>query len=124
MAFEIPGFSMSLEASGDLSAAQFHCVEVDSNGQVTVANAAGESVFGILQNKPTAQGVAASIMKDGVSKVVAGAAITAGALVQTNGAGRVVVVGSGDFVVGRALDSVGADGEIVSIGLGENHRTA
>ena len=124
MAFEIPGFSMSLEASGDLSAAQFHCVEVDSNGQVTVANAAGESVFGILQNNPNAQGVAASIMKDGVSKCVAGAAVVAGNLVQTNASGRVIPVASGDFVVGRALDSVGADGEIVSIGLGENHRTA
>lgn len=124
MAFEIPGFTMSLEASADLSAFQHHCVEVDSNGEITISNSAGESVFGILQNDPNAQGVAGSIMKDGVSKVVAGAAIAAGALVQTNASGRVITVGSGDFVVGRALDAVGADGELVSVALGENHRTA
>ena len=50
MAIQIPGFSMSLEASADLSAFQFHFVEVDSNGRVTISNGAGESVFGVLQN--------------------------------------------------------------------------
>lgn len=124
MAIEIPGFSMSLEASADLSAFQHHFVEVDSNGQLTISNSAGESVFGVLQNDPGAQGVAGSVMKTGVSKVVAGAAIAAGALVQTNASGRAITAASGDFVVGRAIDAVGANGEVVSVALGENHRTA
>ena len=124
MAIQIPGFSMSLPASADLSASQHHFVEVDSNGEVTISNSAGESVFGVLQNDPGAQGVAANIMKTGVSKVVAGAAVAAGALVQTNASGRAITAASGDFVVGRAIDAVGADGEVVSIALGENHRVA
>ncbi len=122
MAIEIPGFTMSLEASADLSAFQHHFVEVDSNGRVTVSNSAGESVFGVMQNDPDALGVAANIMKDGVSKVVAGAAIAAGALVQTNASGRAITAASADFVVGRTIDAVGADGEIVSVALGENQR--
>lgn len=122
MAIEIPGFTMSLEASADLSAFQHHFVEVDSNGQVTISNSAGESVFGVLQNDPNALGVAANIMKDGVSKVVAGAAIGAGVLVQTNASGRAIVAASADFVVGRTIDAVGADGEVVSVALGENQR--
>lgn len=124
MAIEIPGFSMSLEASADLSAFQHHFVEVDSNGQLTISNSAGESVFGVLQNDPDAEGVAGSVMKTGVSKVVAGAAIAAGALVQTNASGRAITAASGDFVVGRTIDAVGADGEVVSVALGENHRVA
>ena len=122
MAFEIPGFSLSVEASADLSAFQHHFVEVDSNGQLTVSNSAGESVFGVLQNNPNAEGRAGNVMKDGVSKVVAGAAITVGALVQTNASGRAITAASADFVVGRALDAVGADGELISIALGENQR--
>lgn len=122
MAFEIPGFSLSVEASADLSAFQHHFVEVDSNGQLTVSNSAGESVFGVLQNNPNAEGRAGNVMKDGVSKVVAGAAIAVGALVQTNASGRAITAASADFVVGRALDAVGADGELISIALGENQR--
>lgn len=122
MAIEIPGFTMSLPASADLSASQHHFVEVDANGELTISNSAGESVFGVLQNDPDAQGVAGSVMKDGVSKVVAGAAVAAGALVQTNASGRAITAASADFVVGRAIDAVGADGEVVSVALGENQR--
>jgi hypothetical protein len=124
MAYEIPGKTISLEASGDLSAAQHHMVEVDANGQLTVSNSAGESVFGVLQNDPNAQGRVGTVMKDGVSKCVAGAAVVAGNLIQTNASGRGIPVASGDFVVGRALDAAANDGETFTLAMGENHRTA
>ncbi len=122
MAIQIPGFSMSLEASADLSAFQFHFVEVDSNGRVTISNGAGESVFGVLQNDPDALGVAASIMKTGVTKCVAAQTIVAGELIQTNASGRGMPAASADFVVGRAIDGVQTDGQIFSLALGENQR--
>lgn len=124
MAFETPGFAFTREASGDLSASQHHCVELDANGRVTISNAAGESVLGILQNDPAALGREAAIMSTGISKVVAGAVVAAGALVQTNASGRVITVASGDYVVGRALEAAGADGEVIPVHLGEHHRTA
>lgn len=124
MAFEIPGFTLSVEASADLSAAQHHFVEVDSNGRLTVSNSAGESVFGVLQNTPNALGRVGTVMKDGVSKCVAGAAVAAGALIQTNASGRGITAVSGDFVVGRALDAAANNGETFSLAMGENHRTA
>ena len=122
MAFEIPGFAFSLEASADLSASQHHFVEVDSNGQVTISNSAGESVAGVLQNDPELQGEAATIINSGISKVVAGAAVAAGALVQTNASGRAITAASADFVAGRALQAATADGEVISVLLGENQR--
>lgn len=122
MAFQIPGFSMSLPASADLSAFQHHFVEVDANGRLTVSNAAGESVFGVLQNDPAAIDQSGAVMLNGVSKVVAGAAVTVGALVQTNASGRAIAALSADFVVGRALEAAGGDGETIPVALGENQR--
>lgn len=119
MAFQIPGFSFTLEASADLSAAQHHCVDVDGNGQVAVVSGSGDDVAAILQNDPDAQGNAASLMKTGVSKVVAGAAVTVGALVMSNAAGRAITATSGQVVFGRALQAAGGDGETIPVLLGE-----
>lgn len=119
MATETPGFSFSLEASADLSAAQHHCVDVDSNGRVAVVTGSGDDVAAILQNDPDALGVAAALMKTGISKVVAGAAIAAGVLVMSNASGRAITATSGQVVFGRTIDAVGADGEVVSVLLGE-----
>lgn len=120
MAFQTPGFSFSLEASGDLSAAQHHCVDVDSNGQVTVVTGSGDDVAAILQNDPNAQGNAAALMNGGISKVVAGAAVAAGALVMSSAAGRAITATSGQVVFGRALEAAGGDGETIPVLLGEH----
>ncbi len=119
MAIETPGFSFSLEASADLSAAQHHCVDIDGNGRVAVVTGSGDDVAAILQNDPDALGVAAALMKTGISKVVAGAAIAAGVLVMSNASGRAITATSGQVVFGRTIDAVGADGEVVSVLLGE-----
>ena len=119
MAFETPGFAFSLEASADLSAAQHHCVDVDSNGRVAVVTGSGDDVAAILQNDPDALGNAAALMKTGISKVVAGAAVAAGALVMSNASGRAITATSGQVVFGRALEAAGGDGEVIPVLLGE-----
>ncbi len=119
MAFEIPGFAFSLEASADLSAAQHHCVDVDSNGRVAVVTGSGDDVAAILQNDPNALGNAAALMKTGISKVVAGAAVAAGALVMSNASGRAITATSGQVVFGRALEAAATGGEVIPVLLGE-----
>lgn len=116
MAFEIPGFKFSLEASGDLSASQFRFVTADANGQAAVAGA-GVPTIGVLQDKPSAAGIAGEIMGDGITKVVAGAAVTAGAQVMSDATGRAVTATTGNHIAGQALETAANAGEIISVFL-------
>lgn len=120
MAYEIPGRTITLEAAADLSARQFHFVGVDSAGKAALAiTSTGEAdVLGILQNKPTA-GQAASIMIDGVSKIVAvGSTMSAGDLVTNSTAGRATPHTAGDMIRGRVLfGSSGSTGRVLTMVL-------
>ena len=106
----IPG----LVASGDLSAAQFLFMTVSATGAALNTTDAG-IVDGVLQNKPDALGKEATVAFSGVSKVVAGAAITAGALVKSDTAGKAITATTGDEVAGRAIEAAAADGNIISV---------
>jgi len=120
MAYEIPGRTITLEASTDLSAYQFRFVGVDSAGKAALAiTSTGDAdVLGILQNKPTA-GQAASIMIDGVSKIVAaGSTMSAGDLVTNSTAGLAAVHSAGDMIRGRVLfGSSGSTGRVLTMVL-------
>ena len=113
MAYEIPGLDNGVTiAAADLSAAQFKCVVFSATG-VAVAGA-GVNADGILQGSPVA-GDPANVMHQGTSKAVAGAAITAGAEVASDAAGKVVTAVSTDFILGKALEAAAADGEIITV---------
>jgi len=120
LAYEIPGRAITLEASTDLSSYQFRFVGVDSNGKAALAiTSTGDAdVLGILQNKPTA-GQAASIMIDGVSKIVAaGSTLSAGDLVTNSTAGYATVHSAGDMIRGRVLfGSSGSTGRVLTMVL-------
>lgn len=85
-----------LEAAADLSSSQYLFVELDSNGDVTVCNAAGEAAVGVLQNAP-ASGAVAIVRVAGVSNVIASTSVAAGAKVATTSAGKskAAVAGTG-----------------------------
>jgi hypothetical protein len=106
----------SYPASGDLSAHQFKFVEINSDGQVALANAGGNP-DGVLQDKPTAAGQACCVAVAGVTKVVAGAALDEGVDVTSNGSGLAVEAGSGDDRSGTTLTHGSAANSIVSIEL-------
>ena len=77
---------ISVPAAYDLSSYQFHVVLLDAAGnaciQTNIAPTAGSGiVLGILQNKPAAAGRAARVAIGGISKCVAGEAITAAEIV-------------------------------------------
>jgi hypothetical protein len=111
-------------ASADLSTKQYYCM-VLSSGQLATAGA-NVSVTGILQDKPNAAGVSGTIAVAGISKAVAGAAITQDALVTCDAAGKVVTAATTattiHHIVGRALVAAAADGDVISVLLAAPNR--
>ncbi len=114
MAREIPGFTIPLEASADLSASQFCAVISDANGRAAVAGA-GVHIIGVLQNKPASLGAESSVMVDGVTKMVAGAALTVGGAVKSDASGRAINAVATDKAIGFALTPAAAAGELTSV---------
>ncbi len=134
MAYEIPGFRMSLEADAALTTDiailvaagtphVFRFVSVDSDGEVDYTPASSinddeaNACVGVLQDDPSVAGEPASIMVTGVSKLEAGGTVTAGSRVVATGtttaAGKAVnVTASGDnqIALGIALETA-ATGE-------------
>lgn len=119
MAYEIPGRVITLEASTDLSSNQYHFVKVDTSGKAALAiTSTAQEVLGVLQNKPSS-GQAASVMIDGVSKVVAaGSTMAAGDLVTNSTAGRATPHTAGDMIIGTVIyGSSGSTGRILTVAL-------
>jgi len=113
MAIEEGLRSISREASADLSAKQFHFMAITSSGQIAAAGD-GVAVDGILQDNPSAAGRVGALGVRGVSKLVVGAAVSAGDDISPNAAGRGVLSTTGDVIAGVALEDGGADGNIIS----------
>jgi hypothetical protein len=120
MAVETPGRSIGTQrAAADLSVKanfQYRAVVLDSTGRIARNTSAGGKIFGILQNDP-ALNQAATVMIDGVSKMRAGAALTVGAKVMSDAAGRAVLATTGLNIIGTCLIAAAAEGEIISVSL-------
>lgn len=118
MAFEGPRICVSLPAGGDLSAAQYRFVTLANSSGVAVINRStqGDRLVGVLQDKPAAAGRAGEVCIFGITKVVAGAGITAGQAVSADSLGRAVAVASTvDFEAGICLETVSNAGEMATI---------
>lgn len=113
---------LTFKAAADLSAAQYKFVKISAADTVALCSAATDIPIGILQNKPSAAGRAASVRIFGVSKVSADAAIAAGDLLGTSADGqadpKVAGTDTTHYVAGVALSACSNAGEIVSILLG------
>lgn len=117
MAFEISNYAVKITrvAGADLSAKQYHFVEMDTDGTITACNGATDLPIGVLQNAPLA-GQEAEVLVVGGTKVVAGAAVTTASIIGTDANGKAVAKDtSTNFRVGRVIDATGAaDGVTVS----------
>lgn len=122
MAFEIPGFSFTRDADADLTTKQFFCVKAAAGGEIALSGD-GEAILGILQNDPNT-GEAGNVMSAGISKAVAGAAITEGDLIASDANGKIITAASADRTIGQALDAASADGDIIEVLLGSFGRIA
>lgn len=103
-------------AAADLSGAQYAIVRISNNAQqVNIASQdIHSSMVGVLQNKPAAAGRHATVADQGKGKIIVGAAVNSTAFLTCNGSGRAVVASSGDMVCARALETAGADGDIIT----------
>lgn len=113
--------NITLEAGQDLSTKQYKFMTLASDGQIDPTAAAGGKAIGVLQNKPNAAGKAATVTVFGVSKMVAGGNVSAGALIKSDANGNAVAATAatvdtsdtgaasdpvvGSFVMGYALES-------------------
>ncbi len=120
-AYEIPHFRFSLPAGGAINIHRF--VKIDASGNGVVATAATDPIVGVSQNMISARSdlfrhdvedQVLEIQGAGISIVEAGAAITTGAFITTDGEGR-AAVGAADSFIGIALTSASAAGEFVSV---------
>ncbi|MEM7820242.1 MAG: DUF2190 family protein [Candidatus Aenigmatarchaeota archaeon] len=117
MAFEAP-FSLkySLPAKVDLSAKQYTFLKVVAGPKVDTATASGDAVAGVLQNKPAAGHPAEIAAPPCITKIVAGAALLAGAKVIPGVGGKAVAAGAaGTPYWGILLEASSDDGDIVTM---------
>lgn len=116
----------ALRSVNDLRNFQYRIVRFASGGVNVASNdvsmALAERPAGVLQNNPNS-GEAATVAYLGASKVKAGAAITQFDNLTTNGSGKAVAAGSGDVVVGVALEAAGAEDDVISAMLFPPMRT-
>jgi hypothetical protein len=104
---------VTLEAGANLSTKQYLFVSIASDGQVDPTGD-GLSAVGVLQNDPAAAGRAAEVCIGGLTKVKTGGQVAAGAAVASDANGAAVTAGTGDVILGTAVDG-GASGSIISI---------
>jgi hypothetical protein len=106
--------TITLEANADLSNKQYHFLRYVATEKCDQASdAANSNLVGVLENKPQS-GEFATVAVFGLTKLVAGGAVTAGAILTTNGSGRAAAVASGQVGVARAISAAGADGEVLT----------
>ena len=107
-------FTLSLEASANLSAYQWYGMKLSADGEVTVAASTSDKIIGILTNDPDADGKVAQILVIGVCPVFLGEDVDYGELLRINGSGEGVVMDPGTdtsvYIVGQCLKS-GDSGE-------------
>ncbi len=109
-------YNPSSALDGPNGSGQFLFVYVSAARVVTVQTSSGGAVYGILQNTP-ASGQAADVGIMGISKVVAGAAITAGANLMCDTAGRAVAQTSTNIIAAVALEAATAAGQIITVAI-------
>lgn len=95
---------------------QFYGVYISASRTVTVAALANHRIYGILQNTPES-GQAADVGILGVSKAVAGAALSAGAYLTTDSSGRLVTATTGQLACAQAITDAGGADEVFTVFL-------
>jgi Uncharacterized conserved protein (DUF2190) len=89
---------------------QYRFVKVTGAHTCGLCDDPTDDAMGVMQSKPQVTGQAATVAIFGVSNVMAGAAITAGALVTSDSTGRAVTTTTAADVMGIALgDASGAN---------------
>jgi phosphoheptose isomerase len=120
MAQELGIFDWPMTAAADYSSSQYYLVAQNtSNGRATKVSTAGAKVLGVLQDDPSAAAQHCVVRLGGVSKCVAGAAVSIGDALVADSSGRcITATANNQYVFGRALEAATAAGDIISVALG------
>ena len=114
MSYEEALKTISLVANGDQSGNQYKFVKEGASGMALNTTSGGQCT-GVLQNKPTS-GQVGAVAVDGVSKVIAGAAVAKGADVMSNATGlAITATGTGAYIQGEALEAATAANQIIAV---------
>ena len=111
MAIELQGFKISTIAGEAQSSSQYLAMRFTAEMTVMGITQTGKVSAGILQNNPPIGG-ASEIMVSGMSKVVQGASVAAGALITVGAAASVIGVASGCYCIGQMAENGGASASI------------
>lgn len=114
MAYEEALRCISMEAGSDLSARQYRFMTINSSKRLAVPSA-GAAAQGVLQDKPDAAGRVGSLGIEGITKVEAGEAITAGDDISAGSNGLAVKAATGDVVLGKAMEGASGNGAIFAM---------
>jgi hypothetical protein len=122
MATEQRILDVSHPAAEDLSDYQYHFVVLNTSGQVRLPDSEEEVAYGILQNAPES-GEAAGVRIDGISKLVANAALTIGTFVRPEyvgaaDAGKADDAGDNwDYARAVVVEAAGAEDDLCAVRL-------
>jgi len=113
-------------AGADLSAKQYYAVNIGAALAVTLHTGDGTTFDGILQNDPASGRGAIVALRSagGISKAVAGAAITAGADLMSATSGKLITATSTKKTIAKALEAATADGDIITVLFKDSEVTA
>jgi hypothetical protein len=125
MAYDVPVLDVSKPTTVSLASDQFYFAADDGSGNAVLNTTQGKACIGVLQNDPIA-GQVATVRVYGISKVVAGAALAPGVLVESDALGRAIALvdassntttgaSTGGFCMGMTLDSSAAAGDLVTV---------
>ncbi len=99
---------------------QYTFVKLVSAKTVGLATAQDDLIIGVLQNKPQVTGAAATVAIRGITLVEAGAAISAGALIEANATGQAITRTSTHQILGVAIEAAEDAGYLVPVLLRVN----
>lgn len=109
------GFIKTFVAGAAVTARRI--VKFDGSGNVVAAAADTDMFIGVSDGLDIASGERIDVIMGGQPKVVASAAIAAGALVSSAADGRAKTAEAGDSVIGFAVEAAGAAGDVITIHL-------
>ena len=116
MAYQEALRPVSLPQESSLHGSEHLFVKLNSSGRVEVCGAGDDSVGVLDVGSVGPQGSACCVSIAGVAKVVAGAAVNAGAVVMADSSGRAVTAsGSGVHHLGRCLKGCSNAGELIQV---------
>ncbi len=109
-----PGAKITCEVTADVTGGRL--VEITGARKVAHAQADSVKVFGTAATD-TKSGGDVLVLRGGVQKLVASAAIVAGARVKAAAGGKVVTVGAGEAGIGLAISAATAADQLIQIAL-------